>query len=61
MKTSELIKILQKGGCFKIRSGRNHDIWQSPLTGNSFPVGRHPAKEIPTGTADSILKTAGLK
>ena len=61
MKTSELIKILQKGGCFKIRNGKRHDIWESPITGNSFPVGRHPHKEVPTGTADNILKAAGLK
>ena len=26
-----------------------------------IPVGRHPAKEIPKGTLDSMMKKAGLK
>ena len=27
MKISELVKILKKHGCYKKRSGGNHDIW----------------------------------
>ena len=60
MKTSELIKILRKYGCFFIRHGSNHDIWYSPVTRDEFEVWRH-AKEIPTGTANKILKKAGIK
>lgn len=29
MKTSELIKILKREGCYKERSGSNHDVWFS--------------------------------
>lgn len=61
MKVSELTKILKKNGCFIVRRGSRHDIWKSTITGNEFPVPRHPSKEIPTGTLNNILKAAGLK
>lgn len=61
MKTSELIKKLTRAKCSIVRHGTNHDIWYSPLTGKEFLVWRHNSKEIPTGTANSILKDAGLK
>ena len=57
MKTSEL----KKGGCYILRNGSNHDIWYIPKTGKQFPVDRHKSKEIATGTANGILKDAGLK
>ena len=60
MRTAELLKLLKKHGIYKVREGGRHEIYYSPITGKSFPVGRH-AKEIPTGTLDSILKDAGLK
>ena len=41
MKTSELIKILKKAGCYKLRSGGSHDIWISPMTDKKFQVPRH--------------------
>ena len=59
MKTSELIKRLKKSGCFKIREGRSHEIWESPITDKEFQVGRH-SKEIPKGTIEKIMKAAGL-
>lgn len=61
MKTSELKKILKKNGCYIIRHGGNHDIWFSPKTGKKFTVERHDSKEIAVGTANGILKDAGLK
>ena len=60
MKTPELLKKLKKGKCTLLRSGSRHDIWYSPITGKQFAVPRHKA-EIPTGTANKILKDAGLK
>lgn len=61
MKVSELIKILKKHGCKLKRNGGRHNIWYSPITGNEFAVPRHEAKELKTGTANSILKDAGIK
>ncbi len=61
MKTSELKRLLEKHGCKMIGQYNGHEKWYSPITGETFPIGRHPSKEIPTGTANKILKCAGLK
>ena len=61
MKISELIKILKAHGCYKERSGSNHDIWYSPQSGKCFQVPRHGAKEVKTGLLNGILKQAGIK
>ena len=67
MKRSELVKILKKHGCKFIEHGckfiehgGNHDKFDSPLTGKTFPVWRH-AKDIPPGTARAIFKQAGIE
>ena len=61
MKTSELTKMLKKAGCYIAEHGAKHDKWHSPKTEKDFLVWRHSAKEIPTGTANQIIKDAGLK
>jgi len=61
MKYSELKKILSKNGCYLHNEGGNHETWYSPISGNKFPIGRHNSKEVPTGTANGILKQAGIK
>lgn len=61
MKTSELTKKLKKAGCYLLEHGANHDVWCSPITGKEFIVPRHSSQEIKTGTANSIMKDAGLK
>lgn len=61
MKISELIKILKKNGCCLYRHGSNHDIWKSDFTGKEFTVQRHSQTDVPAGTVNSILKSAGLK
>lgn len=61
MKTSELKQILKAHGCYLVREGTNHEIWFSPITGQKFPVPRHGAKELPTGTVNSIKRSAGIK
>ena len=61
MKASELKKILKKGGCYFVQSGKKHDIWYSPKTGNELQIPRHDSKEVATGTANDILKDAWLK
>lgn len=61
MKTSEITKRLKKAGCYITDHGKEHDEWYSPLTDKYFRVSRHPSKELKTGTAERILKDAGLK
>lgn len=61
MKVSELIKLLKKNKCHLVEHGKEHDKWHSDVTGKDFRVPRHQSKELPTGTANNILKDAGLK
>ena len=62
MKTSELIKLLKKSGrCRLVEHGREHDKWHSEITGKNFMVPRHSSKEIKKGTAERIMKDAGIK
>jgi predicted RNA binding protein YcfA (HicA-like mRNA interferase family) len=61
MKTSELLKLLKKNGCYLLRNGKRHDIWYSPKTGKQFPVPRHLTADIPNGTCRSIKKDAGIE
>lgn len=60
MRYSELEKLLTKAGCTRYREGANHTIWQSPITGKTFPVSRHRQEEVPIGTLNSIKRDAGL-
>lgn len=60
MKTSELIKLLKQHGIYLLREGGRHSQYYCPATGKVIMIWRH-AKEIPTGTANAILKDAGLK
>ena len=61
MKTSELIKILKRNDCFFVEHGKEHDKWHSNRTGKDIRIPRHGSKEIPSGTANRILKDAGIR
>ena len=61
MTTAELIRLLKKNGCYLVRNGANYDIYQSPITGKLFSVGRHAKEEVRTGTLKGILKDAGIR
>ncbi len=61
MKYSELEKLLREAGCRVDHEGSNHRIWYSPITGQTFPVGRHKNEDVRKGTLNSILRAAGLK
>ena len=60
MKTSELTRLLTKGGCKLTVHGTRHDEWYSPITGQTFPVGRHDSEEAKTGTLSDIAKQSGV-
>lgn len=61
VKTSELIKILKRYGCYFVEHGKEHDKWHSVLTEKDIRLPRHRGKEIPSGTAHRILKDAGIR
>jgi len=60
MKYSEFYKLIESAG-WTIKKGANHYKYVHPGFDYFIPVGRHPAKEIPKGTLDSMMKKAGLK
>ena len=60
MTTAELVRLLKKHGCTFIGHNKKHDMYQSPITGNTFMVGRHPSEEVRTGTLHKILRDAGI-
>ena len=61
MKHSELAKKLRKAKCRKIEEGTNHEKWYSPITNSYFYFPIHNGKEIKKGTAEAIMKEAGIK
>lgn len=61
MKVSELIRLAKKKGCHLLEHGSRHDIWINPSTGRIAEIPRHQSAELPTGTANKIMKDLGLK
>lgn len=61
MTCAELKRLLKKHGCYFKSHGGRHDNWYSPLTKRSIQVPRHDSQELKTGTANGILKDAGIK
>ena len=61
MKASELKKLLKKNGCRFLHEGKRHEIWYSPITGNTFPVSRHGSLDLAPGTFKAIMKQAGIE
>ncbi len=58
MTKKELERKLTKAGWSRAREGGNHTIWTKG--GKMLPVHRHKG-DIPKGTAQKIMKIAGLK
>ncbi len=61
MKGSELKRMLGNAGCYFVEDGKEHEKWHSDITGKDFRVPRHDSKEVKNGTANRILKDAGIK
>lgn len=61
MKVNELERKLKACGCYLVQHGKRHDHWYSPITNKSFPIPRHGAKEIATGTLKSISNESGVE
>lgn len=61
MRVSELIKLLNQHGWALLREGKRHTIFANPKFDYTISVGRHQSQEVATGTANAILKKAGIK
>ena len=59
MTKRELEKMLRQNG-WRIIAGARHDMAVKDGTSTKIPIPRHKG-DIPSGTANSILKDAGLK
>ena len=58
--SSEIIKLLSQAGYILDRVKGSHHIYYNPTNGKRAVV-PHPKKDLPFGTARSILKQAGLE
>lgn len=56
MKTKEFVRRLKAAGCRLVRHGGEHDIWYSPVTGNTESVPRHGSKEVNKGLLKTLEK-----
>ena len=61
MRTNELERKLKAAGCWFDKHGKRHDIWFSPIANRHFPVPRHGAKEVPSGTLAVIVAESGVQ
>lgn len=56
----ELKREFGREGCRKIREDKKHEKWYSPITGETFQMGRHDNEELPKGTETKLRKLAGV-
>ncbi|MBO3097160.1 type II toxin-antitoxin system HicA family toxin [Gelidibacter pelagius] len=60
MKSSSLIKLIKEDGWKLVRTKDSHHHFKHPNKKGIVTI-PHPKKDVPIGTANSILKQAGLK
>jgi predicted RNA binding protein YcfA (HicA-like mRNA interferase family) len=60
MKTSEMIRLIEKDGWQLIRQTGSHRIYRHPLKPGTVIVPAHGSKELQKGTEMSIRKQAGI-
>ena len=62
MKSSGLLRKLTKDGWYVVREAKgSHKILAHPTKKGTLLIALHGSKEVAKGTAESILKDAGLK
>ena len=61
MKCDKRLKLLSKNGWKEVRQKGSHKILRKEGEERIIVMPYHRGKEVPTGTANSILKQAGLK
>lgn len=59
MKSSSLIKMIEKDGWYIVRTKGSHHHFKHPEKKGLVTI-PHPVKDVPIGTVNSILKQAGL-
>jgi len=56
----ELIKLIEEDGWFLVSITGSHHHFEHPWKKGKVTI-PHPNKDVPRGTANSVLKQAGLK
>lgn len=61
MKSNELLRKVKRAGWYEVRQTGSHIILEHADYSYSIVFPNHGSKEMATGTANAILKQAGLK
>ncbi len=61
MKVRDIIKMLENDGWVLNRTKGSHRQYKHASKPGVVTVAGHPAQDVPKGTANNILKQAGLK
>ncbi len=61
MKCDALLKLLKKNRWYEVRQKGSHKILRHDENDETIVLPYHRGKEVPSGTANKILKQAGLK
>lgn len=61
MKVREIIKLLERDGWMLERTKGSHRQYKHPTKSGVVTVAGNPSQDVPKGTANNILKQAGLK
>ncbi len=61
MKVRDIIKLLEKDGCFLKQTRGSHRQYKHPTKTGRVTLPGHPSDDLPPGTLNSVLKQAGLK
>ena len=61
MKFSELVRILERNGYSIVKEKDSIRYYSKPGQKKLIRIDYHGSKEVPTGTCNFILKSAGLK
>jgi predicted RNA binding protein YcfA (HicA-like mRNA interferase family) len=61
MKASDLERMVIRAGWIQYRQTGSHRLFRHPVYKGLLSIPFHGSKEVPKGTASSILKKAGIK
>ena len=61
MKSSELLRILQKDGWYRVSHEGSHILMKHPIKQGKISFPYHGSKEVGKGLLKRLLKDAGIK
>ncbi len=61
MKVRDIIEMIEDDGWYLVRTRGSHRQFKHPTKKGVVTVSGKPSQDVPKGTANNILKQAGLK